>query len=220
MEAERRKKRGLEERTQSGFWGYDENDSFIPQNVDLIKDGRANPAKIRYLYAADNPNTALAEVRPLIESYISIAEIEVLTELKIADLSYDIYSKASKDDEMLIYLIMEDFSKPNNNDFFDYIPTQYISEHIKSLGYDGLKYNSSLYKRGRNYVIFNHHKCKAISSKLYQLDDICYDAKCVGPVGLLLGENDLFHWKLQQFKETWKKNLLEKLRPKNGNVGS
>lgn len=211
MDAERRKKRGLEERMNSRFWGFDEQESFIPQNADVVKEGRANPDRIKYLYVADQPNTALAEVRPLLKNYVSIAEIKVVNKLKIADLTYDIFKNINENDMMLVYLIMEEYAKPNNNEPFHYLPTQYISEYIKSIGFDGIKYNSSLYRRGRNYVIFNYDKCKAVSSKLYELDDICYDAKCVGPVGILFGDEDLYHWKLELYKEEQKKKLMEEL---------
>lgn len=194
------RKRDLDERIKSGFWGYNKIESFIPQNADVIKDGRANPARIKYLYVADQPNTALAEVRPLLKNYVSIAQLEVINELEIADLTYDIFNRINDNDRMLVYLIMDEFSKPNNNEPFDYIATQHLSEFIKKLGFDGVKYNSSLYGRGRNFVIFNYSKCEAISSKLYRLDDICYDAKCVGPVGFLSSKDDLYHWKLQPYK--------------------
>jgi len=41
--------------------------------------------------------------------------------------------------------------------------------------------------------------------KKYKLNDICFDAKCIGPVGLLSDKEDLFHWKLQPYKTKKKK---------------
>jgi RES domain len=181
-------------------WGNDEQESFVPQDSDKIKDGRANPARIKYLYIAEEENTALAEIRPLLKSHVSIAKIKVLNELRIADLTHNILMNVSDNDQTLIYLIIEEFSKPNNNEPLDYLPTQYISEYIKSIGFDGIKYNSSLYSGGKNYVIFNYKKCKAISSKLYELTDICYEAKCLGPIGQLLGQKDLYHRKLGPYR--------------------
>lgn len=145
--------RALDDRIKSGFWGYNEQEIFVPQDNDRIQEGRANPARIKYLYVADNPNTALTEVRPLLDNYVSIAEIKIEDELQIADLTYDSFGKISDKDKMLVYLIMKEYSKPNNNEPFEYLPTQYISEYIKGIGFDGIKYNSSLYDRGRNYVI-------------------------------------------------------------------
>ena len=41
-------------------------------------------------------------------------------------------------------MIQRAFSKPTNNSD-DYIPSQIIAEYLKSLGYDGVRYNSSLH---------------------------------------------------------------------------
>lgn len=192
--------RDIEERKRTGFWGYDEKDSFIPTNAEAVKDGRANPAKITYLYVADSSVTALAEVRPFLNEYVSIAEIKVQEELCVADLTYNIFKNIDESYKFLVYLIMDEYSQPNNGEPFEYLTTQYISEYIKSLGFDGIKFNSSLYMRGQNYVIFKYDKCKAISSKLYQLEDICYDARRVGLSPLYIGE-DIFHWKLEEYKK-------------------
>ena len=38
------------------------------------------------------------------------------------------------------------YSKPiaNDDDVLDYIPTQFIAEYVKNLGYDGIAFRSSL----------------------------------------------------------------------------
>lgn len=56
------------------------------------------------------------------------------------------------------------FSKPiaNEGDTLDYIPTQYIPEYAKNIGYDGIAYSSSLtpeiyekHPKRYNVVIFD-----------------------------------------------------------------
>jgi len=160
----------------------------------VVTDGRANPSFIKYLYTAESPYTALAEVRPYLGGNISVAEIKVTEEIKIADFSYhgvDSINNSLEDNLML--LIMWKLSEPINTNKHDYIPTQYIAEYLKNLEYDGIKFNSSLHTGGCNITIFNYHKCKAVSSKLYEIKDICIDSKCIAP----LNEQGLKHSKLK-----------------------
>lgn len=180
-------KEDLERRKTTNYWGYNEKDSFLPPK-DRVKGGRANPEYISYLYAADNEYTAMVEVRPYLDSYISIAAIKILDDIKLADFSN--YSYIIKDNkpfenaqaaDYLIYHIMRDFQKPNNNDMMQYIPTQYISEYIKSLGFEGIKFRSSLDIMGCNFAIFATEKCEPVNSKLYQLSDIYLKGKSVVP---------------------------------------
>lgn len=205
------KENDLLRRSDTGFWGYDEKDSYVPPNADFVKAGRANPEKISYLYLANEPMCAVAEVRPLIQEHISVAEVVMLEELRVADLSYDAIGRVDEDLKFLTYILIEEYSTPNNNDPLEYITTQFISEYIKYLKYDGFKFSSSLYGRGRNFVIFNSDKCKVISSKLYKLEDVCLDLKCVGPVGNLYGKDDLYHWKLENYKENCRNELKKKM---------
>ena len=52
--------------------------------------------------------------------------------------------------------IAEEISKPiRNHNTLDYIPTQYISDYIKSKGYDGIEYVSVMSDAGKNLAIFN-----------------------------------------------------------------
>ncbi|EJV56387.1 hypothetical protein IEM_05269 [Bacillus cereus BAG6O-2] len=79
---------------------------------------------------------------------------------------------------------------------------QYIAKFINNLGYEGIKFNSSLYKKGRNITIFNYDKCEPVSSKLYEIDDICFEVKGIAPKN----EKSLVHEKLLPYKQ---KNLYD-----------
>lgn len=59
----------------------------------------------------------------------------------------------------------------------DYIPTQIIAEYIKSLGYEGIRFKSSLHNGGVNLTIFNYEKCEAISSQDFRLENIKLTAR-------------------------------------------
>jgi hypothetical protein len=96
-----------------------------------------------------------------------------------------------------MYFIMDDFSKPSNADLKDYIPIQYIAEFVKPLGFDGIKFNSSLHWIGKNVTIFSYEKCSPIGSKLYKINDICFEVKGLAPINT----GDLTHWKLEPYRE-------------------
>jgi uncharacterized protein YrzB (UPF0473 family) len=170
------------------FWGYDAENSFINKNPDSIEDGRANPYAIAYLYVAETVDTACAEVRPYLDDYISVAEIQNAEPLKIIDLTginlgvtFD-YGISATEEEYLSFLIVSSFSQPVKNRGSNYLITQYISEYIKKLGFDGIKFKSSLNKNGVNLTIFNYEKCKAVGSSLYQFTDMTVKFSKVQPV--------------------------------------
>ena len=77
------------------------------------------------------------------------------------------------------------FAKPYNGDATKYLPTQYIAEHIKNMGFDGLRFRSSLHKKGINIVLFNLEDCYAFSSDLVEVKGI--DLKLDDPLIYKIG---------------------------------
>lgn len=135
-----------------------------------INEGRANPAGISYLYLADSIETALKEIRAQQGDFVTIAEFEILEKtdagnprlLEISDLTMssvryvDVFSPNEERENKLADMIIalnENMSQPVSKKI-DYIPTQFLSEAIRDLGFDGLRFNSSLEKNGLNYVFF------------------------------------------------------------------
>jgi len=160
--------------TRKRFKGYDLAGSVAPP-VELVPSGRINPKKIRYLYLAEDQETAIYEVRPTIGQHISVATFRTTDDIKIYDLAEDIKPQerdVTNIDYLLFAEIQQRFSKPNAGQEHKYIPTQYIGELIKQMGFDGLRFKSSLKNGGINVVLFNDKKCKAISSDIVKLSDI------------------------------------------------
>jgi RES domain-containing protein len=156
------------------FRGLSKEGSYVPPNPDLIRDGRSNPKFIRYLYIAESPTTAVFEVRPLLHNAVNVAGIEVKEQLIIANIAVGIDIDATKDnsvDEWLMYFIQTAFSSSTNNPD-DYIASQIIAEYIRHLGYDGIRYSSSLHRGGCNLTVFDVEKCEAVSSTDLRLEDI------------------------------------------------
>ena len=168
-------KEAVKEWKAQAFKGFDATDSGAPKDYDIISGGRANPDYIRYLYLAEDADTACYEIRPIIGQYISVATFKSLKQLKL----YDLTSQWPNHFENPVYeapslfdCISEHFSMPNADDPRKYIPTQFLTEKIKELGFDGLRFRSSLKQGGINIVLFEPESCEAISSDLVEIKQI------------------------------------------------
>jgi len=151
-----------------------------PPPPDSSQNGRANPKGIPYLYLADEVETAMREVRPNSEDFITIGNFKILKGLELFDLSNPIIEDPFELGDSLSYLIRRlsffimlghELSKPikQSNRDLDYIPTQYLCEYLKHEGYDGLIYNSNL-GQGNNIVLFSGDKVKCTRSYLYRTE--------------------------------------------------
>ncbi|MEI4713448.1 RES domain-containing protein [Bacillus cereus] len=159
----------------------DDKDLTAPPEDKILKSGRANPVGIRVLYSAIDIETAISEVRPWKSATVTIASVNPTQSLKLVDLSkvselrkkvtQSFFSVANMREELdtidLLSCLDEVLSKPVFPDVseLEYIPSQYLTEFIKSLGYDGVIFKSSL-GPGENYVFFNWEKIKPRRDKL------------------------------------------------------
>ena len=155
------------------FKGYSGKDSTAPP-TDKTPCGRANPANIRYLYLSEDKETPVYEMRPIIGQKLSIAKFRLKRDVKIYDLTSNPINSDPNDSEdiSLFKTIGDMFSVPNDGQEYEYIPTQFLAEQIKRMGFDGLRFNSSLRRRGVNVVLFEPEDCTAISSDLVEVSDI------------------------------------------------
>lgn len=148
------------------FKGLSKEGSYVPTDPKLIRDARSNPRFIRYLYVAESPTTAVYEVRPILYNAVNVAGIEVKEPLRIANIAVDIDPNPEKEksvDEWLLGFVQSAFSIPTNNPD-DYIPSQIIAEFFRHLGYDGIRYSSSLHEGGYNLTIYDVSKCEPVFS--------------------------------------------------------
>lgn len=159
------------------YKGYDSQNSIAPP-ADSIGAGRANPDHIRYLYLSEDPETPVYEVRPMIGQTISIARFKVKKDLTLYDLTAQLQDKYENPDYELPSLfnsIGKMFSKPYNGQPKEYIPTQYLTEKIKNMGFDGIRFKSSLNHGGFNIVLFSDEFCKPYASDLVTVKKIELD---------------------------------------------
>ena len=159
---------------ENKFRGLSKEGSYVPPNADMIRDGRSNPKFVRFLYMAESPTTAVFEVRPILFSAINVAGIEVKEVLRVANIAVNIDMNPENEksvDEWLLCFIQSAFSSPTNN-ADDYIASQIIAEYIRHLGYDGIRYASSLHRGGYNLTIFDVSKCGPVCSTDLRLENI------------------------------------------------
>ncbi|MEE3679339.1 RES family NAD+ phosphorylase [Bacillus safensis] len=127
--------------------------------------GRANPKGIPCLYLASSEKTCAMEIRAGLHDKITIGEFALEKEIKIINLiNIDKISPFSINNVRAHYVnkkylkrMSAELSKTlgNNSSDLEYLPTQYIADFIKSLGYDGIKFKSTLDPKGHNLAIFN-----------------------------------------------------------------
>jgi len=162
------------------YEGYDEENSFVPP-ASIVTAGRANPEHIVYLYAAKETITAIGETRPRIFDHVSVAKIQLLRDAHLADFTTLNNSEELTLDKAKLIEVENAFSKPCREEI-DYIPTQYVAEFVKSLGYDGIAFRSSYVPGGTNVTIFDPQIAKAIASAPYMMDSITYCARRIFPL--------------------------------------
>jgi hypothetical protein len=151
----------------------------------LVLNGRANPIGISYLYVASTINTAISELRGHKEEQVTVAEFEMNDDLELADLRDPLKTispfELNDENELeLIYknmpfllLLGRELSKPviPREANLEYLPSQYLSELLKHIGFHGIIYKSSL-TDGNNYVIFDDKRLTATKKNIYKITDV------------------------------------------------
>ena len=158
---------------------------------DVASAGRANPIGIPYLYLSDSAKTTYFEVRAVYLDQLSVGTFRTERELKLVDFMYNIslywaYNDGSTSlkeiviKKKIIDAISEDLSKPlrRYDSELEYVPTQFICEYCKCVvGADGITFESSLHKGGRNYVLFDESAAKCTRVDSHEITRIDIDRK-------------------------------------------
>ena len=168
--------------------GFKKNEMYAPPKG-FRKQGRANPDGICVLYLASDEETALNEVRANKYDYVTIGTFKTKRELEIVNLS-KIFSLSAFDfDELALYYINKgifkemalELAKPQrrSDSYLEYLPTQYISEFIKSGGRDGVAYNSTLHNGGLNLAMYDEDAFNCVSVKTVEVTESKYEFKTI-----------------------------------------
>jgi hypothetical protein len=155
------------------------------------KAGRANPLGISYLYIANDIKTTLYEARASLFDYVTVGDFRLKEEIKVINLRGDTYdpiilAEQGELEDFLIHLpfitkLEQELSKPRrrSDNELDYLPTQYLSEFIKSIGFDGVEFQSSLFPLGYNLAIFNPLKFECIKVGVYEIENVDLNHKII-----------------------------------------
>lgn len=149
------------------------DDSWYPMKPELMGappsekalPGRLNPEGVSYLYAAEDVETAIAEVRPHIGAVVTVACLVTSTDLTIADLPGFVSNaspfKRSGGRRLFglkrlardINLAMAKPIRPQTHSH-ECLATQFVAEFLRHKGLAGLRYSSSQRKTGNNISLF------------------------------------------------------------------
>ena len=148
--------------------------------------GRVNPEGIGILYLSLDKETVFHEARASTLDFVSVGDFRLKRSIRVVNLTE--ISKVSP------FLFIEDLeqyaanrkvfqeialeiAKPvrRNDAPLEYLPTQYITEFIKSRGYDGVEYASTLRSGGYNLAIFDEQVFECIDVKTVEVSKITYD---------------------------------------------
>ncbi len=148
--------------------------------------GRANPEGISCLYLANSIDTTLHETRAGVYDCATVATFRLLKDIEVVNLAA--IDKISPflggiDCNLLainlphLKKIAYEISKPlrRHDSSLDYLPTQYISDYIKSAGFAGIEYKSTMCKNGFNFAIFDESLFECIKTESYDIHTLKYD---------------------------------------------
>lgn len=150
--------------------------------------GRANPIGIPYLYLCDSAKTTYYEVRAVYLDRLSVGTFKVLRPLKIVDFTHNVslYNAYNSDvpfedvviRKKVVDAISADLSKPlrRYDTELEYVPTQFICEYCRhNLEADGISFESSLHRGGRNYVLFDQSLVECTKVETHEITKIDID---------------------------------------------
>lgn len=169
---------------EKGVKGFARSEMGAPPD-DVASAGRANSKGQSCLYLSNNRKTTVKEIRAHAFDYVTIATFRTNREIRVLDLSSithssPFYSGTSK----VSFLVNENHLRKIENDMakpmsrwdsdLDYLPTQFISDFAKFLGYDGVKYYSTFDRTAFNLALFDTTACDCIYHRNYLIGDLDY----------------------------------------------
>ena len=163
----------------------------------LTLDGRANSAGIRRLYLANNVETTIHEVRAGAVDYITVGKFELIKDtITIVDFKMiDKISPFIEELDPLQYFVNREPLNRINDEMgktlrrsdspLDYLPTQYVTDFIKSIQYEGtqeyagIEYKSTMNPGGYNLAVFDPELFECTQTQVYKIDKLVYEKSLV-----------------------------------------
>lgn len=151
---------------------------------DKATSGRANSEGISCLYLSDSEETTLHEARAGEYDFVSIARFEATEDVEVVNIALlSEISPFSGSDITQLAVNLSNFKRLGNevakpmrrhDSPLDYLPTQYLCDYIKSLGYAGFEYRSAMNTGGSNVAIFYPDKFKCIKVSVFDVQSLEY----------------------------------------------
>lgn len=164
--------------------GFVNEEMFAPP-VGKRTAGRVNPDGIGVLYLSTDDKTVLNETRVTAYDYVTIGTFKNIKPLKIVNISeisrvspflydedFEKYALNRKVFQDMAYEIAKPVRR--NDSPLEYLPTQYIAEFVKSEGYDGVEYESTLRKGGVNLALFDESLVECVNVKTMEVTSVEY----------------------------------------------
>lgn len=148
--------------------------------------GRVNPDGIGVLYLSTDDKTVLNETRVTAYDYVTIGTFKNKRPLRVANISeisrvspflyndeFERFALNRKVFQEMAYEIAKPIRR--NDSPLEYLPTQYIAEFVKSEGYDGVEYESTLREGGINLALFDESLVECIGVKTVEITNVKYE---------------------------------------------
>ncbi|WP_273853120.1 RES family NAD+ phosphorylase [Guptibacillus spartinae] len=163
--------------------GFSINEMGCPP-IGKASDGRANPLGISYLYLSNNIDTTIHEIRAGTHDYITVGTFRLKRDIELIDfITLDKISPFSEIgleqhavNKEHLRKISDEIAKPlrRGDSVLDYLPTQYISDYLKSKGHEGIRYKSTMNPEGFNIAIFNPELFECIDVQVYDIKEVIH----------------------------------------------
>lgn len=153
------------------------------------KPGRVNPEGISVLYLASDEKTALCEVRASAFDFVSVGQFRLKKDISVVNISglnnissalYASGLESLAANTKVFRDVAQEIAKPlrRNDSSLEYLPTQYITEFIKSKSYSGVTYASTMGTGGINIAVFDGtlFECIAVHNVEIKKIEYLYDS--------------------------------------------
>lgn len=156
---------------------------------ELAPAGRISSLGEPCLYLSDSVETTLHEIRAGLFDYVSVGELSLKQDITVIDLTAIDHISPFRVHSQAMYAInirdlrkiVRELSRPLRrfDSQLDYLPTQYICDYIKSCGYSGIEYKSTMRKDGVNWAIFDDSLLELTKIRTHEVESIKYSEKCL-----------------------------------------
>lgn len=154
--------------------------------IGIASEGRVNASGISCLYLSKDRETTIHEIRAGTHDFVTIGRFRLKEDISLINLislpqispfnTADIDLTQHAVNRKHLEKIGNEIARPlrRQDSPLDYLPTQYISDFIKSKGYQGIEYKSTMHEDGRNLAIFDEQKVECIDVSVVKIKEISY----------------------------------------------